>query len=93
MQVKAAIVTVNSVVLAVVLVDIDTTYPTPGDAMLRQAQRFFPALPILLISPRIDGFSRAYAAFDFGKILARINTNSITWGVYNLPEDVEEPPF
>lgn len=55
----SALVTINRLTLLSILVDPDQTYPVPGARLIAEAQRDFPALPIILVSPRIGGFSRS----------------------------------
>lgn len=64
MQYPAAVILANHLTLAAILVDIDRTYPEPGARLIAEAQRYFPTLPIILVSPRIGGFSRSFAHFD-----------------------------
>lgn len=63
MTCKAAIVIMGSP-RAVVLVTNEQTFPTPGAAIIRDAQRYFPTMPIMLIAPRVDGFSATFALWD-----------------------------
>jgi len=61
------------------LVDADSTYSEPAAAVLAQAERYFPTLPIILVSPRVNGFSRTYATFDIERIAPQINADKIRW--------------
>lgn len=79
MRFLSAILTTNRITLAVILVDPHSTYPAPGAAILAHAQRYFPTLPILLLSPRVDGFSRSFAHFDTTNIIKHINADLIDW--------------
>lgn len=79
MQYPAAIITINHLTLAAILVDPDQTYPAPGARLIAEAQRYFPTLPIILVSPRIGGFSRSFAHFDTTNIIKHINTDEIDW--------------
>ncbi|SDF80014.1 hypothetical protein SAMN05216320_1011362 [Duganella sp. OV458] len=53
MQHQAAVITVDGIPLAAVLVNPDQTYPAPGARLIAEAQHYFPTLPIILVSPRI----------------------------------------
>jgi hypothetical protein len=79
--------------LAVILVDPELTYTTPGARLIAEAQRYFPALPIILVSPRIGGFSRSFAHFDTTNIIKHINTDEIDWRPVVLPAEASELPF
>lgn len=57
MQYPTAVITINRIALAAILVDPDRTYPAPGVRLIAEAQRYFPTLSIILVSPRISGFS------------------------------------
>ncbi|MBV7534506.1 hypothetical protein KW842_01880 [Duganella sp. sic0402] len=72
MQYSAAIITVNRRTLAAILVDSEKTYPAPGARLITDAQRYFPTLPVSLLSPRIGGFSRSFAHFDTTNIIKHI---------------------
>ena len=92
MQLCAAIITIKQVQLAVVQVEPEHTWPGTGPAALRHAQRFFPTLPILLLSPRVSGFSRSYSAFDIAPLIHLINAEEIAWQAY-LRQPPSELPF
>lgn len=79
--------------LAAVLVDAESTYPAPAQAMLRRAGQVFPTLPILLLSSRIGGFSHSYAAFNADRLLPHINTDKIRWRNYRPELDKSPEPF
>jgi hypothetical protein len=64
MQYKSAVITINRITLAAILVDADHTYPSPGARLIAEAQRYFATLPILLVSPRVSGFSCSFVHFD-----------------------------
>ena len=91
MQLCAAIIKIKQIQMAVVQVEPDHTWPTTGPAALLHAQPFFPTLPILLLSPRVGGFSRSYATFDIAPLIDQINANEITWRVYLRPPPPELP--
>ncbi|QDG69388.1 hypothetical protein [Janthinobacterium tructae] len=91
MQYTSAIIRVNRLTLAAILVDPDQTYPTPGARLILQAQRYFPTYPIILLSPRVGGFSRSYAAFDIAPLIGQINADEIEWQAYRPPPAPELP--
>ena len=91
MQLCAAIIKIKQIHLAVVQVEPEHTGPTTGPAALLRAQQFFPALPILLLSPRVGGFSRSYATFDIGPLIGQINADEIEWQAYRPPPPLELP--
>lgn len=93
MQLRAAIITVKQITLAVVLVDDESTYPSAGDAMLQRAQLIFRALPIVLLAPRVGGFSRSYATFDLTCIIPLLNADEIVWQHYTLRPPDDPLPF
>lgn len=93
MQYPAAIITVRRLTLAAILVDERDTYPTAGASVIAQAQRYFPTLPILLLSPRAGGFSRSYAHFDTTHIARDINTDEINWQQSVSPAPCSDLPF
>lgn len=92
MQLCAAIIKIKQIQLAVVQVEPEYTWPGTGPAALRHAQRFFPTLPILLLSPRVGGFSRSYSTFDIAPLICQINADEIEWQVH-LPPPPPELPF
>lgn len=91
MQLCAAIIKIKQIQLAVVQVEPEHTWPSTGPAMLVHAQKFFPTLPILLLSPRVGGFSRSYATFDIGPLIKQINADEIEWQAYRRPPPPELP--
>lgn len=86
-------ISLGRLTVTVVLVDPDQTYPAPGARLIDEAQRYFPTLPIILVSPRIGGFSRSFAHFDTTNIIKHINTDEIDWRPAVLPTEVNELPF
>ena len=91
---RAAIISVKGIRLAVVLVDAEATYPAAAQAVLRCAEQVFPSLPIVLVSPRVNGFSRSYATFNIDDLIADINTDRIRWRDYQGPKPDTGPlPF
>lgn len=91
MQLCAAIIQVKQVQLAVVRVEPIHTWPETGPAALEHAQQFFPTRPILLLSPRVGGFSRSYAEFDIDSLIPHINADEIDWQLHELPPEPELP--
>ena len=79
MELTAAVITIRQLTLAVILVPPEFTYPEPGTRLIAEAQRVFPTLPIMLVSPRIGGFSRTYAHFDTTNLVTDIDTDRIAW--------------
>lgn len=51
-----------------------------------------PTLGILLISPRVQGFSRTFAVFEL-KSAHEINTDTVEWIEQELVPYEEELPF
>ena len=92
MQLCASIIKIKRIQLAVVQVEPENTWPSTGPAALMRAQTFFPTLPILLLSPRVGGFSRSYAAFDIAPLIGQINADEIEWQVHRRPPP-PEPSF
>ena len=91
MQLCAAIIKIKQTQLAVVQVEPEQTWPGAGQAALEHAQPFFPTLPILLLSPRVGGFSRSYCTFDIGPLINQINADKIKWQAYRSPPPPELP--
>ena len=92
MQLCAAIIKIKQIQLAVVQVESENTWASTGPAALMRAQTFFPTLPILLLSPRVGGFSCSYAAFDIAPLIGQINADEIEWQVHRRPT-APEPSF
>lgn len=95
LMVTFSILTIKNVRMAIVLADLDDTYPVPGAALLVRLQPAFPSLPIMLVSPRVSGFSRSYATFDVVELVRLIDTSSISWTKCRLVDmlPIEELPF
>ncbi|MDX8121594.1 hypothetical protein SKZ59_07425 [Janthinobacterium sp. GMG2] len=74
-----ATISILGVHLALVLVDPEFTYPHQAQRMLKFVERALFAAPIILLSPRVCGFSRAYATFNIDLFLQRINVDEIAW--------------
>ena len=90
-----ATVNILNVRLALVLVDPEFTYPLQAQKMLQYVQRALCATPIILLSPRILGYSRAYATFNIDAFLKSINVNEIVWHELSAQDtaQVAEIPF
>ena len=91
MQLCAAIINIKRIQLAVVQVEPEHTWPDTGPATLMHAQLIFPTLPILLLAPRVGGFSRSYSTFDIGLLIDQINAEEIEWRAYRPPPHPELP--
>jgi len=91
MQLCAAIIKIKQIQLAVVQVEPEHTWPGTGPAALSHAQLFFPTLPILLLAPRVGGFSRSYSMFDIGRLINQINADEIEWQAFRPPLPPELP--
>jgi hypothetical protein len=91
MQLCAAIINIKQIQLAVVRVEPERTWPSTGPAALEHAQLFFPTLPILLLAPRVGGFSRSYSTFDIAPLINQINADEINWQAYRRPRPPELP--
>ncbi|NHQ93346.1 hypothetical protein [Janthinobacterium lividum] len=91
MQLYAAIIKIKQVQLAVVRVEPEHTWPSTGPAALFHAQQFLPTLPILLLAPRVGGFSRSYSTFDIGPLINQINADKIEWQACRPPPPPEMP--
>jgi hypothetical protein len=91
MQLCAAIIKIKQIKIAVVQVEPEHTWPGTGPAALVRAQLFFPTLPILLLAPRVGGFSRSYATFDIAPLISQINANEIKWQAYRRPPPPKLP--
>jgi len=84
---------VKGVRLAAVLVDAEATYPAAAQTVLARAALVFPTLPVILLSPRIGGFSHSYAAFNTDRLLPHINTDKIRWRNFMPEPDMSPEPF
>ena len=91
MQLCAAIIKIKQIKLAVVQVEPEYTWPDTGPAALVHAQLFFPTLPILLLAPRVGGFSRSYSTFDIAPLISQINADEIEWQAFRPPPRPEHP--
>lgn len=94
MELTATVITIRHLTLAVILAPIDCTYPEPGARLIAAAQRVFPTLPIMLVSPRQGGYSRTYAHFDTTNLVDDIDTDRIAWRRYRADSCDSSPlPF
>lgn len=91
MTYTAAIVTIMGSPRAVILVADEDARPTPGADIIYDAQRYFPTMPIMLIAPRVDGFSRTFALWDTAGLGRQIDTRTITWKEFDLPPEPDLP--
>lgn len=91
MQLCAAIIQIKRIQLAVVKVEPEDNWPATGPAALERAQLFFPTLPILLLAPRVGGFSRSYSTFDIAPLISQINADEIEWQAFRPPPPPELP--
>lgn len=94
MEVTAAVLTIRQLTLAVILVPPELTHPVPGAQLIADAVRIFPTLPVMLVSPRVGGFSHSFAHFDVTALVGDINTDTIVWQHYTTDADDARPlPF
>ena len=84
MIINAAVIRFRHATIAVVLTDASETCPASGYALKRRVQFIFPALGIVLVSPRDHGFSRSYATFDVSDLMKSLDTTKIRWSEYDL---------
>lgn len=91
-QLYAAIIKIKQIRLAVVQVEPEHTWLGAGSAALVYAQLFFPTLPILLLAPRVGGFSPSYSTFDIAPLISQINADEIEWQAFR-PSPPPELPF
>lgn len=89
----ASVITVKGVRLAVVLVEPEQTYPSSSAGPLMRAQRIFPTLPIVLLAPRAEGFSRSFATFNLDDIAPHLNADKIHWQEHLPAEPSHDLPF
>ena len=77
-----AIIEVQGISFALVLTNDDCTYSCKAQHVLDLVQIDLPPLPIIIIAPRIQGYSKAYSTFNIDKILPLIDVNEIVWSAY-----------
>jgi len=92
MIVRSAILKLGRAKVAAFLVEPDLTYPAPGAAYIAQVRHLHPTLPIMLIAPRVQGFSRTYAVFEL-KSAHEINADTVEWVEQELVPYEEMLPF
>jgi len=73
---RAAIVTVRGVRLALAFVPEKTLEADMGDALLARLTPYFPGLPIMLVAADA-GAPRAYATFDTSALLAELDLSNV----------------
>lgn len=93
MENLVSVIEINRLRIAAILVDAEQTYPEPGAQMISVSQLYFPTLPIILLSPRVGGFSRSFAHFDTTNIIQHINTDEIDWRRAVRPIESVKTPF
>jgi hypothetical protein len=92
---RAGIVSVRSVRIALAFAPARYLGPGVGDALLARLTPYFPGLPIMLVSIK-GGKRRAYATFDTSTLLAELDLDGIEEHPVDLdapPPDTREPPF
>jgi hypothetical protein len=77
-----AIIQVQNIRFALVLANDDCTYSCRAQQVFDLVQIDLPSLPIIILAPRIQGYSRAYSTFNIDKILPSIDVNEIVWSKY-----------
>ncbi len=87
----AAIVTILGSPRAVILVSNEEVYPSPGMMIIRAAEQYFPTMPIMLIAPRVDGFSKTFALWDTSGLGRELDTRTLDWRQVELPPEPELP--
>lgn len=95
MKLRAGIVTVRGVRLAVALVGADCLNAGSGNALLTRLSPYFPGLPLMLVSDEAD-IRRAHATFATDALLAELDLSGVQMGEIDLtlpPLDDSEPPF
>lgn len=93
MQLRAAIISVKRITLAVILVGPDAIQQDTRATTMRHVQQYFPAHPILLLAPRANDEPLAYATFQFEQLLQYIDPDDYSWDALALPELVAPLPF
>ena len=79
-----ALLRVNRVRLALVLANETCTYHYKAQQVLNIAQLDLPPLPIIIVAPRVQGYSRAYATFNIDEILPKLDVTQIAWSTHAL---------
>lgn len=95
MILRAGIVSVRGVRIALAFAPARYLGPGLGDALLARLTPYFPGLPIMLVSIK-GGKRRAYATFDTSTLLAELDLDGIEEHPVDLdaaPPDTRAPPF
>lgn len=95
MILRAGIVSVRGVRIALAFAPARYLGPGVGDALLARLTPYFPGLPIMLVSIK-GGKRRAYATFDTSTLLAELDLDGIEEHPVDLdatPPDTRAPPF
>lgn len=87
----AAIIAIHGTPTAVVLVGDEQTYPEPAAALIQDVQRYFPTMGVMLIAPRVGGFSRTWAHWDTASLGRELDTRTIAWAEYREPPEAAVP--
>jgi hypothetical protein len=87
-------VNIRGMDLAIVRCSDMQTLPHIGASLLTEAQRIFPALPIMLLAPRVNGHSKSFATFELNKLIREVNADELDWQDHAEPNDANLPlPF
>lgn len=81
-----AIIKIHRIPFALILTTENYTYPHRALQMLKFVEAVLPPLPIIILSPRVGGYSKAYSTFNIDKILQKINVDKIAWKSLPLPK-------
>lgn len=95
MKLRAGIVSVRGVRIALAFAPARYLGAGMGDALLARLTPYFPGLPIMLVSIKA-GKRRAYATFDTSTLLAELDLDNIEEHPVDLdtpPPDTRELPF
>ena len=95
MTLRAGIVTIRGVRIAVALVQARYLGAGMGDTLLARLTPYFPGLPIMLVSIKATQ-RRAYATFDTAALLAELDLDGMEEREVDLdipPPDMRELPF
>lgn len=95
MKLRAGIVSVRGVRIALAFAPARYLGAEMGDALLARLTPYFPGLPIMLVSSKA-GKRRAYATFETAALLAELDLKDIEEHTIDLdtaPPDTRELPF
>jgi hypothetical protein len=81
-----AIIKINRIPFALILTTENYTYPHTAQQMLKFVETVLPPLPIIILSPRVGGYSKAYSTFNIDKMLPKINVDKVAWKALPLPK-------